>query len=189
MSFIDQITTHVQDGLDNLLSQYQDKPRFVALITAILTEVQRLEDVAYAVLIGRLLDTAVGVQLDRIGALVNWPRLGHVDSDYRRLIKVAVQILRHDCQAEDTAKIWRQLLDGEPPVRNLAHPPAHFQLSWIADSTPTPQSWLDVIVPLMPLLACMGVSWELIEGGDAEAFIFDTDARAFDSGKLGRRVD
>lgn len=189
MAFITQITTHVEDGLENLLTQFQNKPRFVALATAILTEVQRMEDVTWAVLMGRFLETAVGVNLDRIGALVNWPRLGLADDDYRRLIKVAVQLLRHDCQADDTAKIWSQLLDGEPAVRHLAHPPAHFQLSWIADGGPTPQSWLDYIVPLMPLLACMGVSWELVEGGDADAFIFDTDARAFDSGKLGRRVD
>jgi hypothetical protein len=189
MSFIEKITTHVEDGLGNMLTQFQDKPRFVALMTAILVEIQRLEDVTWEVLVGRFLDVAEGVNLDRIGELVNWPRLGLPDDDYRRLIKVAVQILRHDCEADDTAKIWSQLLDGEPAVRYLPHPPAHFQLSWSSGGIPTPQSWLDIIVPLMPLLACMGVSWELIEASDDDSFIFDTDARAFDSGKFSRRVD
>lgn len=189
MAEITHITTHVSDGLSNILSQFNESDLLRKFVEIVLDEVQRLEDLDWEVLTERALDAAEGVQLDIYGQLVGWPRNGVTDDDeYRRLIKVAIQLLRHDGQAENTAYIWSQLLDGEPTVRYICHPPAHFALNWISGPDEIAQDWIDIIVPLMPYLACMGVSWELVEG-TTDAFRLDDPDRGLDQGKLCRRID
>lgn len=184
---IAQITSHVADGLANLLSQFSGKPRLTALVTAALTEVQRLEDVGWDVYEGRLIENAIGHQLDVIGEIVGFPRSGLDDDEYRRLIQVGIQINRHDAQADDALFIWSQLVDVTNPVRYVQLGIAHFGLWW--ESTPLgDDDWLHYIAGLMPRIAASGVSWELIESQE-DGFIFDDATRGFDLGKMGRRVD
>ena len=184
---ISEITTHVVDGLANLLSQFSGKPRLTALVTAALEEVQRLENVAWDVYEGRLIENAVGHQLDVIGEIVGFPRNGLGDDEYRRIIQTAIQLNRHDGQADNALFIWSQLVDVTNPVRYVQLGVAHFGFWWESDPLGD-DDWLRYIAALMPRIAASGVSWELIESLE-DGFIFDDDTRGFDLGKMGRRVD
>lgn len=189
MSVIEHITTIVEDGLTDLLSQFDKSPRLKQLIEAALVEVQRAEDWIHAIGQARLLENAVGAILDRYAGIVEFPRAGLSDVDYRKMVQVAGQINRHDAQADDTARIWGLLidLDGAVPIRYAQMGIAHFGLWWTTAAEQSDE-WLDFIVALMPRLAGLGVSWELVESVDP-GFIFDDADRGFDQGLMGRRVD
>jgi len=84
---VTKITTHVLDGLNRLLQQYQGKPRIESFYTSHLQQMQELEDAIYALDEGRLLwngtsSPAVGLQLDTIGQLVGIQRNGLSDAEY-----------------------------------------------------------------------------------------------------------
>lgn len=89
------IASHCEDGKSLLLWQFQDKPRLEALLCALLrTGVQDLDDAAWQVLTESWLDTAVGVQLDRIGEIVDLGRRGWQDEVYRTMLQAQVLVLR-----------------------------------------------------------------------------------------------
>jgi len=73
----------VEEGIDRLLHQWEDKPVVVGLVASYLKSVQEVEDALFQILDERGLYTAVGSQLDLIGAIVGEDRLGRNDNDYR----------------------------------------------------------------------------------------------------------
>lgn len=79
-------------GLDRLLEQFKDKPNIEAVLTSYLEQTNDLEDVYESLLNERSISTAVGSQLDLLGALVNEPRLGRSDSVYRLAILTRIGI-------------------------------------------------------------------------------------------------
>jgi predicted DNA-binding protein len=84
---VTRITTHVQDGLDRLSQQYKDRPRILAIHTAIYEQIQDLEDAIFAIDAGRQLWNgsscpAIGQQLDNIGTIVGIDRNGLSDAEY-----------------------------------------------------------------------------------------------------------
>lgn len=84
---VTEITNHVQQALDRLMQQYKGKPNLQALITAIVDQVQDIEDGIYPLDAGRQLWNgttypSVGAQLDGIGELVGVARNGLSDSVY-----------------------------------------------------------------------------------------------------------
>lgn len=87
-----EITNHVQIALSQFLQQYQGRPRLAALMTALVAQIQDLEDAFYALNAGRQLyeGNAVGQQLDGIGELVGLPRNGADDPEYLVLLNGTV---------------------------------------------------------------------------------------------------
>lgn len=86
-----QITTHVKDALNRLLQQYKGLTYFEGLISAVVTQIQNLEDGIFPIDSGRQLFNgttypAVGAQLDGIGELVGLKRNGLTDQEYLILI-------------------------------------------------------------------------------------------------------
>jgi hypothetical protein len=81
-----QILTHVADAQARLLQQFRSKPLIAGLAGAIVTPIQTIEDAMFSVDSGRQLGTAVGAQLDGIGALLGTPRSGLGDDQYRALL-------------------------------------------------------------------------------------------------------
>ena len=80
---------HVTEaGVDRLLVQLQDKPRVLALLLSCLRGTQVAADSAAALRRMRDIERAVGVHLDRLGAIVGQPRQGRDDGRYRRMIEV-----------------------------------------------------------------------------------------------------
>jgi hypothetical protein len=184
------VTDHVEQALADLLSKYSPEraPRLRRLVTVEATQSQEVEDAFQELLTERYLDNAEGVQLDLYGKLVGnvaASRGALTDDDYRRFIRVAIQINRSDGGAEQAIQIMAQIV--EVPVEYSQYNPAHYQLAWVTDD-PVSADVLQRISLAMPLITASGVSWELVQGEDAdETFRYDAGP-GYDLGKLATKV-
>lgn len=79
---VQKIETHVQDALARLMQQYQGKPYIQALITALVQQIQDLEEALFDMDADRQIYSAFGAQLDALGTLVGFPRNGLSDTQY-----------------------------------------------------------------------------------------------------------
>jgi hypothetical protein len=83
-------TTHVSEAILNLIAKFTDQPNFQAMITALVNQVQEVENALFELIDERTLDTAVGVQLDGIGSILGEDREGKSDSDYRTALRARI---------------------------------------------------------------------------------------------------
>ena len=83
---IQKITNHVELAKQRLMSQYKNSPVINMILEVLMEQKQSLEDAAYDVYTLCHLDTAFGVQLDRIGDIAGIKRYGLNDGDYRNRI-------------------------------------------------------------------------------------------------------
>jgi len=107
---------HTATGLGRLLEQFKGSVRFRALLSSYVDGVQDFEDVAYQIINARRLDIAAGYQLDGLGQIVNVPRGGRDDEDYRLRIRAELAIILSQGTTEDLIGVLRLLL-------GLASPP------------------------------------------------------------------
>lgn len=82
-----KITTHVQDGLNQLLQQYKERPFIVGMFTAMIQQMQDIEDALYDLepdcqLWNGTSIPAIGAQLDGIGEIVGILRNGLPNDEY-----------------------------------------------------------------------------------------------------------
>ena len=81
---LEQKDTHVQDGLDNLIGQFKDKPTLEAFLSVYLEQLPELEQAFFDIVKeARNIALSTGVQLDGIGEIVGEKRAGQSDTDYR----------------------------------------------------------------------------------------------------------
>lgn len=84
------ISDHIERAKERLLEQYKNKPRIAGMFEATIQQIQDLED-AFNALSQETIDTAVGVQLDRLGEIVGLAReTGQSDDDYRIDLKAKI---------------------------------------------------------------------------------------------------
>lgn len=107
------ITDHVQQALDRLMQQYKEQPRLAAIITALVQQIQDLEDAIYPLDVGRQLATAVGVQLDGLGELIGLKRNGLDDATYRLFLIGTIAKNYSDTTLPTIQTILDLLLDPE----------------------------------------------------------------------------
>lgn len=79
---VTEITTHVEDALARFIQQYKGKPIIAGLMTALVQQIQDLEDGIFPIDSGNQIANAVGKQLDNIGTLVGLSRNGLTDQQY-----------------------------------------------------------------------------------------------------------
>lgn len=91
---------HTERALDRLLSQWENSPKLKGLIKSFSEEVDELEDCLFQMLNERGIYTAVGAQLDIIGALFDIGREGRTDTQYRNAILEATGIDGQDGTTE-----------------------------------------------------------------------------------------
>lgn len=94
MSSVAYETDHVGKALRRIPAHLYESAEFRGFVTALAQRIQRLEDNAQAVLIGRYLANATGQTLTYIGNMVGMPRpAGPEDDDlYRALIYAQIAI-------------------------------------------------------------------------------------------------
>lgn len=118
---IEHNTSHVAQGLDRLIEQYKKKPRIQDFLTAVLAQVQEIEDMLWDVLVKRFIDNATDAQLLMIGRIVGQPNPGYDLSDhspgggsdkYRTLIMVKIKVNRSSGRAPQLIEILK-LIAGE----------------------------------------------------------------------------
>lgn len=95
------------EGLSRLLEQYKGKPAFEALLKIYLDSIQEFEDAVFAVRLSMMLDSAVGEQLDFLGAFVGETRNGKDDDVYRVWIRVRIRLNRSFGEARDIIECLR----------------------------------------------------------------------------------
>ena len=171
---IARVEDHCADGLALLLQQFKDKPRLAAVLCALLTPIQELEDAAWQLLTERDLDSAVGVQLDVLGRLVDEPRDGRADDQYRPFIRARILINRSNGLPEEVLTIVRVALGASIEVHLREHFPAAFTVEVVGAIPLTPASLLRLLQQAKAGGVRVLLEYSLIP--DDETFAFATGA-------------
>ncbi len=107
-----------------LLQQFQ-RPRMLAVATAIATEIAKAEDAWQTIYRGVNLDDGVGDALDVIGSWLGVPRYGLSDDDYRLRLRVEIAVLLSNGTMPDLIGVVRAALGGFPTVAYTLSDVAH----------------------------------------------------------------
>lgn len=101
------------DILPRILSRFtdilSDKPNIRALAEVIAPEMQQLEDMWFQLLNERSLDVGIGAQLDVVGNILNEPRLGKNDDEYRQALRLKIALNTSDGTNDDVRQAVTQL--------------------------------------------------------------------------------
>lgn len=177
---ITQKTTHVEEALDNLLSQFKGKPNIEALISLLASQIQELENAAFQIVEDTTLTAAVGDQLDGWGRIFDQPRNGQVDATYRTFLQAKTRIIRSRGTIEDLIEILDLLTGGTMSIELSEFPdtdPAHFDINI---TTALPAGTDGVIVARLTLRAKPAGVRGLITFFDSDGIGFDTVGEGFD---------
>jgi hypothetical protein len=105
---VTQIIDHVARAKARVIQQYKEKQNLLAIIEAITNQIQDIEDALYQLLNGRLIDNAVGIQLDRIGTIVVLTRpIGLGDNFYRALLYAKIGQNTSQGETEKVLNVFR----------------------------------------------------------------------------------
>lgn len=125
-----KITDHEAQALARLAFQYQPSTNIRALVSAGASGVQTIEDVLWTLYTERLLDSAVGAQLDVLGAIVGQAREAATDDVYRARLRGRVLANRSDNTVETLLAIVRAVLNDPAAVAVFARSqPAAFTIT------------------------------------------------------------
>ncbi len=170
---ITKITDHAEQGAALLLAQYKDRPRLKALIFSYLRRVQELEDAAFDLLVGRLLDSATANLLTVIGRIVGQTNVGGwSDATYRLYIKARIRVNQSNGFADDIIDVLRLV---EPAVFVLDE---YFPASMLVDYSTNPAASPTVLIDLVRDAKASGVRLQILYG----AYAVGVDGFSFVSG-------
>jgi hypothetical protein len=154
-----KIEDHVQQGLGLLISQYRDKPRITALLSSYLRRVQELEDAIFDVLVARLIDNAVGVQLAAIGRIVGQTNeAGWDDDTYRLFIKARIRANQSNGHGDDVIDVLN-LVEAADFVLSEVYPAAMY-----VDFIEAPDAAPAILIELARRAKGGGVRLQLLYG-------------------------
>lgn len=114
--------------IERLLKQWREGPNLRALCSVLGTRYDEFRTAAVAVLDGFDLDTAVGEQLDMIGAVVDLPRLGDDDTRYRLALRVWALAMASHGWADEILTIVRTFIGAIPTLTLVPLPPMGYRL-------------------------------------------------------------
>lgn len=125
---------HIKNGISLLISQYQNKPRIAAWLTAYLKQFNEIEQMFQDILTKFDVDVAVGDQLDLVGKIVGQERAGASDDEYRLYIKVRILINKSKGRGDDVEAVAAAAL-GAATFQLIEYFPASFVIDAI-DAVP-----------------------------------------------------
>lgn len=96
-----------------LLHQFQKSPKLKALIRSLVAPLQELADQLYSLHDGKYIEEAYGERLDILGRLVDQPRKGMSDVEYRLWLKVRICLNNSHGTPKDVLKILSILLEKD----------------------------------------------------------------------------
>lgn len=109
---IQKITNKIELAKKLLMSQYKDSLVINKLLEVIMEQEQALEDAIYDVYTLCHLDTAFGIQLDRIGRIPGIKRYGLNDEDYRKRIYAQIVLNCSNGEAETLITALKLIMDA-----------------------------------------------------------------------------
>ena len=173
---IEQFNDH-EGRVSRFIEQYKNLPDLVALARSYLAQLQDVEDALFEIILERNLDSAVGVQLEVIGDIVQQPRTTSDDARFRTAIRARIAINLSDATTEDLIKVASLLLvDGETFfVRD--EPPAQIRITVVDPLTSTDP---DLLQQLLDEADAGGVRLLLSYTAEAETggFVFSHETGA-----------
>ena len=148
---------------------------FVRLLTALCSGVQSAEDALQQLLTQRSLGTAVGAQLDVLGAIVGQPRQGLSDDDYTRYIRARIATDRSNGLINELLNITSLILNDPAATLTLTQEgvaTARLTIGGIAIT----DALGDIVSSFVQTAASAGVRIlvEWLPLGPAGTFTFDT---------------
>lgn len=174
-------------AVERLLAQFRDKPRIVALVSALAAGGQLSEDLSFSLIFSRRIEASSGAQLDQWGALVGEPRGGLDDDDYRRFIRARLLANRTSSTTDDIIRI-AQLTTEPSEVRHYTMYPAGYTLYVLRRIAMTEvmrrrvRRMLDSVKPA-------GVQYHAIEAVDGYfGFAEDPVALGYNRGRFSRVI-
>lgn len=120
----------IQERAVALLTSALNQPRVREVVSAFSNQAQAVEDAVWALVAERYLSTASGAQLDAYGVLLDQPREGLNDADYRAVLRVVILANRSTGNTETLIAILRELLDGVD-VELVPVYPAGFRVQYV----------------------------------------------------------
>lgn len=111
---LEHSTDHAARAPARALQQYKDAtaPGVVDVVGDLASETQALEDALFQIVDETSLANAVGVNLDRLGAIVDEPRSGESDSPYWIRIAAKILVNRSTGSIDDLVRIFGSLAPG-----------------------------------------------------------------------------
>ena len=171
---IEHLPNHVEQALARLTHQFKDSTKLRALLSALVAPSQEIEDALWQLLTERGVETAVGLQLDKIGEIVGQERGGLSDSVYRKYIRARIAANRSDGIVDDLIFVTRAVLNDDAAVIQIEpqYPAAVvvrvFSLSVTAETAVALIKFLKAAVA-----AGVRILLEFVSGGDdSESFFF-----------------
>lgn len=120
---------HVSDALSLLLSQFNDSTQMRAFLAAQMAPTQDVEDALAVLYTAFDVQTAVGAQLDVLGAIVGEQRNARVDSEFRAYVLGRIAANASDGSRSAIYKVVRLLLGTtNNALKIVTLPPAYYRL-------------------------------------------------------------
>jgi hypothetical protein len=101
---------HESEGSDKILSQYKNSPIFDVTLDTFTAKINELEDQFTKFKTELTLDTALGVNLDLIGDILNSPIRPIDDEDYRKVLNALVVAYNSDGRASDILSLMNGIM-------------------------------------------------------------------------------
>lgn len=179
------ILDHEAQALARLIEQYKGSTNIENVIKAIVPQTQDQEPVLDDLQLLRFLGAASGEQLDGLGRILDTPRAGLSDTDYRGLLTVKIAENFSEGTIEDLIGIFNALMDATK-TQAIETFPAAFQLTAINGGVP--------ILPLANVRISIerakpaGVGIGALIQATADPFVFDgdPDGFGFDDGEFSQ---
>ena len=171
---LDCLTT----AIERLYKQFEAKPNWSALVQVFGESFCDVERQASQINVFRYVLTAEGVQLDEIGYLVQRPRNGLTDDDYRLAIIAEAASLVTSSTVPEILSIVDVLVGGDPGVLVDFQP--KYPAAWILCVVPITPVFFDLLVDILSDVPAAGVAallctwdpdnyggWDTTTGADA----------------------
>lgn len=113
-----EITDYAARARARLLEQYKGRAKLAALVAAFAGRVQDLEVALFDLIDQTSIGTAVGVWLERLGAIVGEPKDGALEVLYRRYVRARVRANRSTGTYEDVIAVVTEW-NGAVPFAGL----------------------------------------------------------------------
>jgi hypothetical protein len=165
------VSSHIEQGLANLVEQFKDKPKIASLLTSFLNQIQDLEDAFWTLLWDRYLDVATGVSLDGLGDIVGESREGREDDAYRQGIKTRILINLSSGTPEEILAIFVSFFSGTS-YHLMELPPAYFKVRVLGKmpDEPTVLQFHNLLQEIKAAGVGAGLHYQLVEEGNVFQF-------------------
>lgn len=168
------ISDHQTEAKARLITQYRESGQLRGLVGAIVKPIQAIEDALVQLNTQRQLDTATGVNLDRLGDILGFPRPpGDSDALYRQKLLARVKINTSQGEPERVIETFK-LFTGATQVQLYEGSPAEIHIA--SEYVPPDQATVDLLLGIIEEILPAGVRCGSIVVFDpTETFAFEGD--------------